>query len=249
METENYTVKTLVFEGPLALLFNLVLERKLFINEVSLDAVTEDYLKYVSLAGNIPSGEVASFMVVAATLILIKSKSLLPSLDISTEEESDIRNLEERLRLYEIFIRAAEGVRNNFSKKIIFAPLPRRNNILVFLPDAQITPERMMILAKGVLGNLPLKAILPEVEVKKVISIEEMIGRLTERIQNTINLSFKDFSRQRTGELNREEKIEMIVGFLAILELVRQGIIHAVQENDSADIIIQHRQLQYELGE
>ena len=246
METENYTVKTLVFEGPLALLFNLVLERKLFINEVSLDAVTEDYLKYVSLAGNIPSGEVASFMVVAATLILIKSKSLLPSLDISTEEESDIRNLEERLRLYEIFIRAAEGVRNNFSKKIIFAPLPRRNNILVFLPDAQITPERMMILAKGVLGNLPLKAILPEVEVKKVISIEEMIGRLTERIQNTINLSFKDF----TGKFgSKEERVTAIVGFLAMLELIRQGILDAVQESDSADIIIQHRQLQYELGE
>jgi segregation and condensation protein A len=240
MEQEVYKIKTANFEGPFGLLLGLVEERKLFINEISLAEVTEDYLKYINALGNLSPYEISSFVVVAATLILIKSKSLLPNLNLTSEEEVDIKNLEDRLKLYELYIKLGGNIKNNFGKRMIFAPLERKNNVLIFLPDDQITKESMMTFAYDVLGRIPKKIFLPEVEVKKVVSIEEMIDKLTDRIQNSLKMNFKDFSGSAK---NKEEKVIVIVGFLAMLELIRQGILDAVQENDFEDIIIEKQEI------
>jgi segregation and condensation protein A len=233
---QTYTIKTAGFEGPFGLLLNLIEKRKLFINDVSLSKVTEDYLSYLNKLGDLHPTEVSSFILVASTLLLIKSKSLLPNLDLTTEEEGDIKNLEERLRLYELFTRISGNVRSQFGKRIIFAPLERKNDFLVFLPDEQITKESMMTFARNVLGAMPKKIFLPNVEVRKVISIDEMIDKLTERIKNSLKMNFRDFSGRGN---TREEKVVVIVGFLAMLELVRQGAIDATQEINAGDIIIE----------
>ena len=253
MESSSYTIKTTGFEGPFGVLLDLVEKRKLHINDVSLATVTEDYLQYMNKLGSIHPDEVSSFILVASTLILIKSKSLLPNLELTDEEKGDIHNLEERLRLYELFIRLGLHVKSNFGKSIIFAPLERKfargggNNILIFLPDEKITKESMMTFAQGVLGAMPKKVFLPEVEVRKVISIEEMIDKLTERIQNSLKTNFRDFANHQAGRaVTRDEKIEVIVGFLAMLELVRQGIVDAVQELGSEDIVLEKQVSQVE---
>ncbi|MFA6076758.1 MAG: segregation/condensation protein A [Candidatus Paceibacterota bacterium] len=239
VERDTFQIKTIGFEGPFGLLLELIEKRKLFINDVSLSTVAEDYLNFMNKLGNLHPAEIASFVFIASTLILIKSKSLLPSLNLTTEEESDIKNLEERLRLYELFTKLSGNVKNNFCKKIIFAPQERKNEILVFLPDAQITKESMMGFVKDVLGEMPKKVFLPKVEVRKVISIEEMIDKLTQRIQESVKMSFNNFTGKAT---TREEKVFMIVGFLAMLELVRNGILQVAQENNFADIIIEKRE-------
>jgi segregation and condensation protein A len=249
VETESYKIKVSGFEGPFGLLLSLVEKRKLFINDVSLAQVTEDYLAYINKLGGLPPAEISSFILVASTLLLIKSKSLLPNLDLTNEEEGDIRDLEERLRLYEIFTKLSVNIKNNFGKKIIFAPLERRGGVLVFLPDDQITKESMMTFAQNVLGAMPKKTILPKVEVKVVISIEEMIDKLTERIKNSLKMNFKDFHGQNGSTATREEKIVVIVGFLAMLELVRQGMIDATQEADSTDIFIEKTEVIIESDE
>lgn len=239
METQTnnsaFQIKTASFEGPFGLLLTLIEKRKLFINDVSLAQVTEDYLSYMNKLGGLHPAEISSFILVASTLLLIKSKSLLPNLDLTNEEEGDIKNLEERLRLYELFTKLGGNIKNNFGEKIIFAPLERKNNVLVFLPDDQITKESMMTFARNVLDAIPKKVFLPKVEVKTVISIEEMIDKLTDRIKNSLNMSFKDLHGK---PVTREEKVVVIVGFLAMLEMVRQGIIDAVQENHGGDIIM-----------
>ncbi len=239
METQshqNYTIRTTNFEGPFGLLLELVEKRKLFINDVSLAAVTEDYLSHMNKLGSLSSAEIASFVFVASTLILIKSKSLLPDLNLTSEEEGDIKSLEERLRLYELFTKLGVNVKNNFGEKIIFAPLERKREILVFLPDERITKNSMMEFAHGILDSMPKKVFLPEVEVRKVVSIEEMIDQLTERIKNSVKMSFRDLH----GKIvTREEKVAAIVGFLALFELVRQGVLDAVQEIDGGDIIME----------
>ena len=153
METETYQIKTGSFEGPFGLLLSLVEERKLFINEISLAQVTEDYLKYISTLNKKNHIEISSFIVVAATLILIKSKSLIPSLNLTDEEKSDIHNLEERLRLYELFTKLSGNLKSKFGKKIIFAPLERKSDFLIFLPDEQITRESMMVIIQDVRHN------------------------------------------------------------------------------------------------
>jgi len=238
VETDAFQIKTDNFEGPFGLLLSLVEKRKLFINDVSLSAVTEDYLNYMNKLGGIHYSEISSFVLVASTLLLIKSKSLLPNLNLTNEEEGDIRNLEERLRLYELFTKLGGNIKNNFGQNIIFAPLERKSEVLVFLPDDKITKESMMTFARNAIGAMPQKVFLPKVEVRKVISLEEMIVKLTERIHDSLKMNFKDFSGNGK-QVTREEKIEVIVGFLAMLELVRNGILDAIQEIDGGDIIME----------
>jgi len=260
METNTFQIKTANFEGPCGLLLNLIEQRKLFINDVSLAAVTEDYLNYMNKLGGLSAqaglhpAEISSFIFIASTLLLIKSKSLLPNLNLTNEEEGDIRNLEERLRLYELFMKLGGNIKSNFGEKIIFAPLERKlarrggNDVLMFLPDDKITKESMMTFARDALGSMPQKVFLPNVEVRKVISLEEMIDKLTKRIQDSLKMNFRDFTlRQAQGKagesMSREEKVEVIVGFLAMLELVRNGILDVVQEIDGGDIIMSKQEV------
>lgn len=239
METETYKIKTNAFEGPFHLLLSLIEERKFFINDLSLAQVTEDYLNYVKKLGELNPSEISNFIVVAATLILIKSKSLLPNLNLTSEEESDIHNLEKRLKLYELYTKLGGHIKNMFGEKIIFAPLERKSKVLVFLPDDQITKKSMMAFVHAALGKVPKKVFLPEVEVKKVVSIEEMISKLMERIEKTLQMNFKDFAGNAK---TREEKVVVIISFLAMLELVRRGILHVVQEGSFKDIIIKKQE-------
>lgn len=245
MESQNthiYTVKLDTFEGPLGLLLNLIEKRKLFINDVSLASVTEDFLTKMNELNTdnaISPAMVSSFVFVASTLILIKSKSLLPNLSLTESEQGDIKNLEERLRLYELFTKLGLNIKRDFGKRIIFQTLGQKSPSVVFLPDSQISKDSMMVLVKNVLGAMPKKTFMPEVEVKKVISIEEMIGNLTERIKSSIKMSFKDMSGKVT---NKAEKVNVIVSFLAILELVKQGIVDALQNTHNEDIIIEKQE-------
>jgi len=79
---------------------------------------------------------------------------------------------------------------------------------------------------------------MPELEIKKVVKIEEVIDSLTNRIQNALNLSFKEFSQGVKAENKEEAKVNVIISFLAMLELVREGIIEVVQNSSFEDIEI-----------
>lgn len=240
METDTlntYSVKIDQFEGPFSVLLSMIEERKLFINDISLSSITEDYIKYVNTY-QIPPGLISSFILVASTLILIKSKSLLPNLNLTNEEEGDIKNLEERLKLFELYSNLSLHIKNNFGKRIIFAPQEHKNTHVVFLPDNQITKESMMSMASLLINKVPVKSIHPEVEIKKVISIEEMIDRLKDRIQDSLSMNFREFSGVGSV-VSKEEKVTVIVGFLAMLELVREGILHVIQDNNFEDIHIE----------
>ena len=230
---DTYNIKTDTFEGPFHLLLSLIEERKFFINDLSLAQVTEDFLRHISQLESRNPNEISQFVVVAATLILIKSKSLLPELSLTKEEEGDIKDLEERLRLYELYINLSKNIKVGFGERIIFAPLERKRNTLIFLPDAKITRVNMMTFAMEALEKVPKKQLLPKIEVKKVISLEEMLSRLSKRIEESLQISFRDFAgRGKT----REEKVVVIIGFLAMLELVRQGMLSAMQEDSFGEI-------------
>lgn len=234
---ETYNIKTEAFEGPFNLLLHLIEDRKLFINEISLAQVTDEYMRYVNEIAEVHPTHLASFISVASTLILIKSKSLLPGIELTNEEEDDIRRLEERLRLYELFSEISSEIKKNFGKQIIFPSEGHSSSEVMFVPDPKITVANLYELAQGLIQNAPKKTFLPQVEVKKVISIEEMIGRLTDRIQKSLKVSFSEFTGGTAK--TKEEKVTMIVGFLAMLELTRQGLLNVIQEGNFEDITIE----------
>jgi segregation and condensation protein A len=238
----GYIVKAGNFEGPLELLLSLIESRKLFINEVSLATVTEDYISFIRSNKEIPVSSITSFVVVAATLVLIKSRSLLPNLALSKDEEKDISDLERRLKLLQKAQEGGELIKKLFGKRYIFPGTLRRNSAPVWSPDPKITIEIMLASLKGVINEIPVKESIPEVEVMRIMSIDEMIGNLSDRIQTALTLQFSDISRNTNPHATpKEQKVYTIVSFLAMLELVRTGIIDVLQSNDFDSITI-HKQ-------
>jgi len=240
---QTYKVKTGSFEGPLELLLSLIESRKLFVNEISLAEVTNDYITYIkSISGAEDEKHIADvsyFILIAATLILIKSKSLLPNLELTEDENEKIIDLEQRIKLYQIIKNASLEVQNNFGVKIIFMPNERIWSEPIFSADPIITITNINTSILDVLNHLPKKAEkLPEIEVKKIINIDQIINNLTDRIQNAINLSFREFTKSQGAENQEEAKVHIIVSFLAMLELVREGIIDVIQNNSFDDIVI-----------
>lgn len=217
----TYTVKTNAFEGPLDLLLELVTSRKLFVNDVSLAQVTDDFIAYIESHAEFPIGESAEFILVASTLMLIKSRSLLPMLQLTEEEEESIHDLENRLALYARVKELASLLKPLFGKQIIFEKEPRKNDVIIFSPDSKTDKENLLLSLQRVLDALPKKEVLPKITVKKVISLEEMIGKLSERIAKAGKFRFHD--------MKHKDKVSMIVGFLAMLELVKRGAIRVSQ--------------------
>ncbi|MFA6515058.1 MAG: segregation/condensation protein A [Candidatus Paceibacterota bacterium] len=243
-----YQIKQGTFEGPLELLLSLIEQKKLFVNEISLAEVTNDYITYIKSLNDVPSdkhiADVSYFILIAATLILIKSKSLLPNLSLTDDETEKITDLETRLKLFKIIKNASIDINNNFGVKIIFMPNERIWSDPLFSPDALITVNNMFSSINEVLSHIPKKAEkLPEIEVKKIINIDEIINSLTDRIQNAINLSFREFTQNSGAENQEEAKVHVIISFLAMLELVREGIIDVIQNNSFGDIEINKQEL------
>lgn len=246
-----YSVRTESFEGPLDLLLSLIENKKFFINELSLANVTTDYVSYIKSLKEIPNEKhienVSYFVLVASTLILIKSKSLLPNLALTEDEKEDIGDLEKRLKIYQLFKTVGIEINKQFGKNIIFMPIERIWSDPVFSPDPLISQSNMFISIKNAIANAPQKEIgLPEIEVKKIINIEEVINSITERIKNAVKLSFKDLTKGDGTKDEGEAKTQVIISFLAMLELVREGIIGVIQDSNFGDIEINKSECELE---
>lgn len=232
----GYQVKTEVFEGPLELLLTLIEKRKLLINEISLAKVADDFIAYVQGHQRFPLGETAQFVFVASTLLLIKSRSLLPQLELTEEEQASVEELEARLKLYQIFRGVGKLLQRDFGKFILYTQAKRPIPEPVFSPDGQTSIGGIHNAIRRVLTNLPKPPEKkPQVQVEKIVSLEEMIDRLTTRVQNALKTSFHQFSGHGKGAA----RVEVVVSFLAMLELVKQGIVNVEQEARYADILIE----------
>lgn len=243
MSDENmataFAVKTDVFEGPLDLLLNLVEKRKLFINDVSLASVADEYVAHVKKFEDFPVAEAAQFIVVASTLVLIKSRSLLPGVKISEEEEGDIEDLERRLSEYQKMRNLSRHILDRFGVHKMHKASQRQVGAPMFSPDKNTTISRIVISMQEVLKNLPKKELIPKTIVQKVISLEEMTARLIERIKQSLTTSFTDFAN-----IGKAEKIEIVVGFLAMLELIKQGSIAVRQSGRFEEIIMESEEVE-----
>lgn len=225
-------VKTSVYEGPLDLLLELIEKRKLLINDIALATVTEEYIARINAMEALPMGETAEFVALAATLLLIKSRSLLPLINLTEEESKDIKELEYRLAVYQLIKDAAKGIGRQVGGAVLYEGTPQEMEPM-YIPDASVTLQSLFGAAQSLIAGFPQHLTLPKVQVKTVVSIEEMIDKLRERVTSALRLSFKDFAGSRA------ERGDVIISFLALLELVKQGIIKATQEGEYGDITLE----------
>lgn len=241
VETNRYVIKTNTFEGPFEVLLSLIEDKKLHINEISLMEVTQEYIQYIQKVAQVSLGEATQFAVIAATLMLIKSRSLLPDLELSKDEETAITDLEVRLALYKMIQDTIPSIKESFGTRIMRTLPERSDNETLFSPGRGLSKECIEESIRLVLDNLPKTELLPEVTVATVISIEEMITSLEERVRLQAETSFNAFSRFHS-KMSKEERIYAIVSFLAILELVRSGIVDVLQGNAYDDMVIKKQE-------
>lgn len=230
---DDFHVTAGEFQGPLDVLLSLIEKRKLHVSTVSLASVTDSYMEYMKGLENAAYKDIADFVLVAATLMLIKSLALLPSLQITPEEESSIHDLEDRLKEYQKIKDRARVLAARFGPP---AFLPRgeiKAREVVFSPSKDLSGESLKDALWGALRAIPKKEIVPRAIISKVMSLEEMVTRLASRVQESFSLRFNEFA---SGASSR---VEVIVSFLAMLELVRRGALLASQAEHFGDIELQ----------
>lgn len=234
----EFKVKIQSFEGPLELLLDLIEKRKLFISDISLAQVTDDFITHIKQFEKIPMGESAHFILIASTLLLIKSKSLLPSLALTDEEQGDIHDLETRLRILKRIKEASLTIEKIFGEQTIYSQSQTKVIQPVFAPDPNFTLEKSLACLLDIIKRLPKKENLPKHVVSKVISLEEMITTLTTRITSHLKMSFREFTKEHKGD-----RVGVIVSFLAMLELVKEGVLIVNQENAFSDIHMETKEV------
>lgn len=221
------------FEGPLEALAELIDKERLAISEVSLARVADDYLAYVRGLGVVDPEELAEFLVIAAQLMLIKSRSLLPGLQLSEEEEGSIEELEARMRQYKICreragdLAALQRRRARIMSREAYRALPP-----VFYPPAALSAESLERAFRAVVAAIPRIEKLAEEKIKRIISLEEKIAHIKEFVQGAVARGFSELVA------GAKEKVEVIVSFLALLELARLRAVDLHQEELFSDIVI-----------
>ncbi|HXK39085.1 MAG TPA: ScpA family protein [Candidatus Paceibacterota bacterium] len=230
-----FTIATEKFNGPLEALLNLIEERRLPISDISLADVTDTYLAYVEKLPSLPLGETAQFVLVASTLLLIKSRTLLPMLELSSEERESVEELERRLARYALIRKSARILRKEWGKNPLLFPRRAPSPYPVFAPGR--TTFQMVNAAA-----MRLVSILPKIEqtakalVAPVLALEDVIVRLEKRLLGAVRARFSELTKFA-------DRHETIVYFLAMLELVRGGSVSATQERIWSDITLEAESL------
>jgi len=241
----GYQVNLEKFSGPLDLLFSLIEEKKMAINEISLAQATDQFLGYFkklqedalnkpeSISSTDYQRILADFLVIASRLILIKSRSLLPNLVLSREEEDDIKELEERLKIYQqIKIWGRELGKWAKGRPLYLSRESYFNLPAVFYPPKNIYPDNLAKIYKEFLKTLPQIEKLEEQSLQRVVTLDQKIQELKTRINTAVEASFADISN------GVKTKIDIILSFLAVLMLFRSRILELSQDKLFGDIKI-----------
>lgn len=231
---EEFKITTERFSGPYIRLLEMIEERKLSITEVSLSSVADEYIAYVQSLDKKDYLDISSFVVVAATLMLIKVKSLLPGIAYTETEEKQIHELEKKLALHQSLRDAMKIIDKRFGKVILHTHSRSKLQDPVFTPTVSLTRDTLYSIA------MLMKAAFERVDrvkshiVSVVVRLEDVISNLSKRISEVSSMKLSEMASVH-GTIE-EKKKTLIVSFLAILELVKIGTLNATQEDN--DIVL-----------
>ena len=232
----GFTVRQEKFEGPLELLLDLIEKEELAISEISLALVTDEYLAHVRSLPSPDPEELAEFLVVAVQLMLIKSRSLLPGLEASEEEQASAEELEARLKELQRIRGAAKSIqeleRKGFASRSRDAYLGMEP---VFHPPPALTRHALADAFAALIAVLPKAEKLAEEKLKRIVSLEEKIAHVRSILQGAIERGFSEIVQ------GAKEKVEIVVSFLALLELAKQKFVELRQDKPFTEIFIKWR--------
>ena len=230
--SDELKIKLGAFAGPLDLLLYLIKQEQANIFDIPIAKITDEYLKYVRLMKSLDIAVAADFLVMAATLIEIKSKMLLPRDPLATEEEEfedPRKELVDRLLEYEKYKSAAQML---YERTTIEQAVFSRGRIESDENNAEVDASVFDILTvfQKILAR-HRDEVQMEIQ-REEISLADMIKTLKKRIFDEIELSITAFFEEM------HSKRELVTAFIAVLEIVRTEGIKLMQSKTFGDIIL-----------
>lgn len=225
-----FTVALHAFHGPLDLLLDMIEAEKLPISEVALAQVTDAFLAHLDAHPDIPAEDLADFLVIASKLLYIKSRSLLPSL---AAEETGEATLEDQLRIYKQYLDAAKRIERMAGERrfmYVHEKLPAVD--VGFSPPQEFGAAEMREMFAAVIRRLDPFVKVPKAVLERAVSIHERITRIRALLDKAKAV---DFSAVLADAAT---KTDIIVSFLALLELIKQRHVAAGQAARFSDITI-----------
>jgi segregation and condensation protein A len=249
---EVYRIKLPVFEGPLDLLLHLIKENKVDIYDIPIAFITHQYLEYIEMMKELNLDIAGEFVLMAATLIHIKSRMLLPVEEVTGEEPEDPRfELVQRLIEYQAFKEASLALReredewsNVFHRKGPYETKEKNEGLLEGAepPEGEAELDLFDLSLFDLLGafkNLLDKA-PPEVAniTRETLTVKDRISFIMERLEQRDAIQFEELFQ------GKGSRTYLIVTFVALLEVLRLGLARAYQERDFGAIWIINPQRQ-----
>lgn len=228
----SYTVRLEQFEGPLHALLQLIEAEKLDISEISLAKVTDGYLNMLQENPELPPEELADFLVIASKLLLIKSRLLLPFL-YPEDAADEGQDLESQLRIYKAYLDASKEIEKMAAGRrflYVHDKLPKTD--IGFSPPKKLTVDQMRELFLGVASRLEPEVKTEKRALERAVSLHEKIRQIREMIDRASSISFRALME------SSQSRMEVIVSFLALLELVKQKDVSVTQTGQFDDITI-----------
>ncbi len=231
----SYNVKLDIFEGPLDLLLFFIQRDEINIYDIPIASITEEYLEYVEIMHQMKLSIAGEFLEVAAMLMRIKVKMLLPKEKNDEEEIEDPRTeLVDMLLEYKKFKLAADNLRKKEKRQFGYQkPAIKKKEVQVeYTPDlSELSIVDIGLTFKKILKNMPENK---KYEVKRVkITITKQINYIKEFLEQSTQFSFSELTKKLTN------KIEVIATFLAILEMIKNGLIKVMQQNQGQELLIE----------
>lgn len=238
-EAAAYSVKIPVFEGPLDLLLHLLKQNKIDIYDIPISLITRQYLDYIELMKELNLEVASEFLVMAATLIYIKSRMLLPPDEtIEVDETEDPRaGLVQRLLEYQAVKEASVHLREREEYwGNAFARPPEEAEEASFEPEPGLFEVHLFDLLgalRKILSRVPAEAVLIT---RETLTVKDKIALILDRMEEEATVRFEAlFEKERT-------KLHMIVTFLALLEILKLGLVRASQVDEFGSIWIMRRE-------
>lgn len=240
LESNKYSLKLDNFEGPLDLLCHLVDKNKMDINEVNISEITDQYIEYINKIQEQRLEITSEFLIMASTLLYLKSKSLLPKVDSEGEEELSEEELIHRILEYKKYKEISKKLRdlfNEFSNRLY--KLPEK----IELPNRKIeknySKEEIVDTYKQLIERNENKVNKNAINIEKIAIIEKVT------VVSKVKDIFKELGKKpkfifnKLCKVNKYTKLETITAFSGVLELSKQKTILTDQELLFGDITIE----------
>lgn len=250
---KDYKIKLSVFEGPMDILLALIKDNKINIYDIPISFITNQYLEYLKIMKELNLEIAGEFLVMASTLIYIKSRMLLPSTnDANDDEEEDPRiELVQRLIEYQFYKESALVLKERQEEWKLFLarpdlPLPDfqllDDDVVIDKKNDTVDPESLGINLYDILNafNKILQNAPPETATitKETLTVKDKIGIIIDRLGVISEMDFNNLFNENTS------RIEIITIFLAMLELLKLGVISVHQREEFSSIMITKKKVE-----